>query len=316
MAIVSPVPVTPVHSNVHSLLRSLDSRFQVSSTFDFDDLLECLEHLDADGTTSPPPAAPLAARCGEEADTSCSTSSRYMPSARGTRETLLVLDYDNTLFPTKYFERNRRLIFADVDSLPARFRRSLAKLDVQMAEFVEDAARRCRVAVVTAASRQWIEFSSMKFMPKLAAAVHALSIDVVCASEEYADIMEAYPQPFCYVATKREAFRVLMARYMTHRIVSIGDSSWERRACLGVDATYDLDHLLSDVILPRKVHIPKISLQIIPRSTPGDLSIQFDKITSLLDILLTSDESYDLKMAVDDVDPRQAVVVHQEQQLV
>ena len=75
-------------------------------------------------------------------------------------DVVLVLDYDNTLFPTKYFERNRRLVFADVSALPPKFRRRLAKLDESMAEFVTMASERCRVAVVTAASREWITFSS------------------------------------------------------------------------------------------------------------------------------------------------------------
>ena len=36
-------------------------------------------------------------------------------------------------------------------------------------------------------------------MPKLATAVQMLGVDVVCASEDYRDVMEAYSQPFCYV---------------------------------------------------------------------------------------------------------------------
>lgn len=329
MAIVSPIPVSASTACMHNLIRAFDDSPRVAST-DYDgidlDLLESFDlasaslaapapHDDPEWHPSlAPPPPPLTNKkqsfVGEETEP-------FLPYfySYDAAETLLVLDYDNTMFPTKYFERNRRLVFADVSALPPRFARRLAKLDEAMADFVTMASERCRVAVVTAASREWITFSSFKFMPKLAAAVQMLEIDVVCASEDYRDVMEAYAAPFCYLATKREAFRELMARHRTRRIVSIGDSSWERRAALAVDTVFELDHELSDVLLPAKVHIPKVSVQIIPRSSPQELCQQFDTITNFLDALLMSDESLDLRMAVDSFDNR-SIIAHQEDSLV
>ena len=60
-----------------------------------------------------------------------------------------------------------------------------------------------------------------------------------------------------------------------------------RRGSGAFDKPFELDAELSFVLLLAKVHTLKVSVQLVPRSTPDEL-----------DALLTLDESFNLKMAV------------------
>ena len=101
-----------------------------------------------------------------------------------------------------------------------------------------------------------------------------------------------------------------MPHHRTRHIVSIGDSSWERRLSLAVDKPFELDSELSDVLPLARVHVFKFSVQIVTCSTPDELFCPFDTIANYLDALWTSDESLDLKLVVDSFGNRSIIAHH------
>jgi len=151
-------------------------------------------------------------------------------------ETLLILDWDDTLFPTSWIEA-QGLSLAE-ESVPSEAQAE------QLEEMVERASLTLQVAksygtvvIVTNAEHGWIELSCRKFMPSLAPVLEDIKI------------MSARSQWECQGVAQPSAWKLLtfhgeidlffggggaFGSSRRRNIVSVGDSLYEREALIRV----------------------------------------------------------------------------------
>lgn len=110
--------------------------------------------------------------------------------------TTLVLDWDDTLFPTTWVREDCRLdwrlsLDAQVEPGDRReaIRALLGKHLVRAEAFFSEAAAYANIFIVTLAKRPWVENSMEKFMPELARIVKQHCLKVIYA-QEFADEQE------------------------------------------------------------------------------------------------------------------------------
>eukprot|EP00923_Selenidium_pygospionis_P051467 GHVN01089305.1.p2 GENE.GHVN01089305.1~~GHVN01089305.1.p2 ORF type:complete len:634 (+),score=114.84 GHVN01089305.1:462-2363(+) len=100
-------------------------------------------------------------------------------------ETLIIFDYDDTLCPSSWLERNGLLsLNADI-VVPHEVRDVLDRLSPHVCNTLSKAHEFGRVAIVTAGQDGWVELSSEKFLPKVKEVIDKLGIYVMSARTSY-----------------------------------------------------------------------------------------------------------------------------------
>lgn len=169
-------------------------------------------------------------------------------------QTALILDWDDTIFPTTWVREDLRLNWRytiDWQLEPGETRSAieklLKKLGDKMDEFLSTACNNAQVVVVTLARRPWVQQSCQNFMPDLWKVVEKYNIDVVYAQEgidnsmqkEYAkdefkssEQMEHFWSRVKGAAIAKEVEKIY-SKYPGQswkNVISIGDSEFERWA--------------------------------------------------------------------------------------
>jgi hypothetical protein len=197
-----------------------------------------------DGKTWTSLPRPSSTHCNEESS-DCSTDlddtptelsdasfSSYTPKldSRTYAETLIIFDWDDTLFPTAWVRDNDLL--GDDAMLNTLQITQLSRLTKRVRTTLDVAAQIGRVVIVTNAQEGWVEMMCKRFMPSLANSLK--SIDVVSArsvySEETDDAGEWKHLAFSYEVALFQS--EVSAKY--YNLVSIGDSLHELHALLSV----------------------------------------------------------------------------------
>ncbi|MFA6972470.1 MAG: hypothetical protein WC208_13880 [Gallionella sp.] len=132
---------------------------------------------------------------------------------------LLILDWDDTLFPTTYCDTHHlSLKSTPQDIIP--FLPALQKHSTTLVSLFKYAIPRARVRIVTNAGLDWVYLSCSKFLPDLSSILDTLPIISAC------DIYSSrYPnKPYSW---KHHTFNVLIIDSDTN-VISIGDSWVER----------------------------------------------------------------------------------------
>lgn len=100
---------------------------------------------------------------------------RSAPS-RESRDVLLILDFDDTIFPTTYLSK-----YDDKHALEA-----LAKLEDRVLDLISCHSI-SRVAIITSASYAWVKQSIRKYMPN----IYSLSLPIISATDKYSHIQDS-----------------------------------------------------------------------------------------------------------------------------
>jgi len=147
-------------------------------------------------------------------------------------ETLLIMDWDDTLLPTTWIEAQG--LSLAVDSLPTAEQREELKCMAERASLTLCAAKSYgSVIIVTNAEHGWIELSCAKFMPSLVPILR--DIKILSARSQFECRGVAKPSDW-----KLLAFRGEIDRFLTQgsgcwtNIISVGDSPHEREALIRV----------------------------------------------------------------------------------
>lgn len=149
-------------------------------------------------------------------------------------KTLVILDWDDTLFPTSWVvKKNIDLTDPDIQNKYIVF---FAKLDLLLHKFLMNVSRCGKVVIVTNAMHKWVNISS-SIMPNSYRLIKE-KIKVVSARDIY---QNKYPGD--NYLWKEIIFKQLMNEYYganynsTHNIISVGDADYEFRALLNLNDT-------------------------------------------------------------------------------
>lgn len=205
----------------------------------------------------------------EDATHSIEANSAYARSVRRNSQqsfaekmhTTLVLDWDDTLFPTTWVREDCKLDWRfsledqvrpgpRLDAIQALLEKHL----IRIAEFFSEAAQLANIFIVTLARRPWVENSIDKFMPGLQSIIDKYDLKVIYA-QECADPKEVMEYMQDGIKTPEEGQRFWTSVKGTaiaqeldafHRrvgaswknVISLGDSDFERYGTLSAGQDY------------------------------------------------------------------------------
>lgn len=137
--------------------------------------------------------------------------------------TLIVFDWDNTLFPTKILERAER----SKDFLK-QMGKHIGSLEIHNIRLLQCCMSLGTVIIVSNSRTKWFESSCSEFMPKLWDFININNIVFVSAHDKSCDRSD---DPFEW---KRNAFEEIVVwhkkRTKKLKLVSIGDGEYEKEA--------------------------------------------------------------------------------------
>lgn len=100
-----------------------------------------------------------------------------------TNENLVILDWDDTLFPTSHLNPVDE---AHYDQLAAKYQKFLTEVENQAIKLLQNCLKESKVVIITNAKKGWVEYSSSKFMPRLHSILMKY-VKVISARVEYED---------------------------------------------------------------------------------------------------------------------------------
>lgn len=147
------------------------------------------------------------------------------PDAR-TPEKLLLVDWDDTVFPTSFLDQQD--ILRSFEPVPADLRAELRKYAKRVEATFDILSLHGRVVIVTNAKEGWIDTSCARFMPDLVDVIRTLP-RISARPPEFDDLSEPRPTDW-----KEEAFLTLAQMHFAEPagqpVFSLGDSIYERDA--------------------------------------------------------------------------------------
>jgi len=146
-------------------------------------------------------------------------------------DTLTIIDWDDTLFPTSWMQDNDLLVDGTV--LSNEQREQLQMLAERVRLTLEAALQEGKVVIVTNAEQGWIERTCERYMPSLVSLVK--TIDLVSARSTYRHCADT-PSEWKMLAFAHELdlLRLESGPGRHHNILSIGDSLHELNALMSV----------------------------------------------------------------------------------
>jgi hypothetical protein len=165
--------------------------------------------------------------------------------------TTIVLDFDDTLFPTTWVKEDLKLNWklGIGEQLPPSPERTeieslLERLSDRVDEFLHTATELAHVVLVTLASRPWVDIACDHFMPKLGASLKNYAIPIIYAREHITEEMKvrfqenvfrtATEEAVFWMKAKANAMRDAMEQQFSYadqswkNVLSIGDSTLEQ----------------------------------------------------------------------------------------
>lgn len=146
------------------------------------------------------------------------------PQTTKPHQTVVVFDWDDTLFPTSF------LLYTGFKNEPSdsKFPSSLGKLDAVVSRLLLKALRAGTAYIITNSQKNWVQYTSEMYLPLTHELIKSNKINVVSARAEYEEIYPNDPQRW-----KLEAFKDLKETLQSSvlaNIICIGDSTSEIEA--------------------------------------------------------------------------------------
>ncbi|GAB5029505.1 protein kinase [Nannochloropsis oceanica] len=204
-------------------------------------LLKELEETCGDGLSSPghtffaasPPSR--VATPGLIQPTSCASAAEHpaldvVLGPFAVKETCVVLDWDDTLFPSSFVDRKKLIHARGLDDLPVELQRGFAELEKAATRLVTTAVGFGTVLIITNAQTGWVELCVSKFMPDMMAVLDA-SVRVVSARSSFERYFPGDPLCWKAAAFAHELHQLQKSLGTPLKnILSFGDSMEERTA--------------------------------------------------------------------------------------
>jgi hypothetical protein len=146
------------------------------------------------------------------------------------KETCVVLDWDDTLFPSSFVDRKKLIHARGLDDLPVELQRGFAELEKAATRLVTTAVGFGTVLIITNAQTGWVELCVSKFMPDMMAVLD-VSVRVVSARSSFERYFPGDPLCWKAAAFAHELHQLQKSLGTPLRnILSFGDSMEERTA--------------------------------------------------------------------------------------
>lgn len=143
-----------------------------------------------------------------------------------TSNTVIIFDFDDTLFPTSALDRCRLLNFPPVKPVTPQLREQLDRIAVLACEAIDMAEKLGDVVVITNSAPGWIDYVCAQFMPTLRKRIKKVPIFAKPMTEPDG-IVQVAKEPW---KTKTFA-KKCSVRWCTN-VISVGDGASERQASM------------------------------------------------------------------------------------
>lgn len=244
--------------------------------------------------------------------------------------TMLVLDWDDTIFPTTWVRSDCRMnwklpLEQQLEPGPRKnlIQSLLAKHYERVVEFLEDASVHATVFIVTLARRPWVEISMANFMPGLVRLIESQGLKILYAQEYLGGATQAYMKD--EFMSNDEALRFwskvkgecigkeleeLHEKYgiSWKNIISFGDSDFER---FGTIAACE-DHIRKEMEggtvistgataegISKDGHLKKLrtkTLKMLNEPTVEELTAELSLLKMWLPHMVKKDSGFDLEL--------------------
>lgn len=162
--------------------------------------------------------------------------------------TLIILDWDDTLFPTTHlFTKYKNFDVDDCDPY------ELSELDTLVGQLLVKLARCGQVIIVTNAQLSWIRTSG-KLMPTTSRIIDIMNISLISARDKYERIAPIDNW-------KKRIFATIVNGASPLNILSIGDSTYEYEALVNLH-TLNQNHYLKNIKMISKPNLSKLIEQL------------------------------------------------------
>ena len=163
--------------------------------------------------------------------------------------TLIVFDFDDTLFPTTFMSDNN---YSDSGitrtELPPEVQQALDNIEQAVINALRESKRHGTVKIVSNGSMLWIATASARFMPQFWSVVRDLNIEVISANDRRYDRHVYSSNPIHW---KTHEFRAILRDMKRRRrpftknitFVSIGDSRIDGDATFNAQTETPLHHI-------------------------------------------------------------------------
>jgi hypothetical protein len=159
-----------------------------------------------------------------------------------TREsTLIILDWDDTLFPTSWISSNK--INIKDDEIMLKYRNYFNDVDVNLSGLLEKMLSYGNIVIITNALLQWI-YMSVSILPRTSYFINNKKVKLVSARADFANI-NSDPYSWKRLAFERE-YNIYNSKKPLNNIMSIGDAEYEYLALINLFNKKD-DQILKSV---------------------------------------------------------------------
>lgn len=152
-------------------------------------------------------------------------------------DTLIIIDWDDTLFPTSWISNNN--INVKDSSIRNNNRITFSELDNILYKFLMKCISLGRVLIITNASIGWINIT-MDLLPN-SKNIIVRNIKVMSARDHYGDYMNI--NQWKHNAFEKEIIDYFDNKYHIHNILSIGDAHYEYEALVKI---YHMDKIVPE----------------------------------------------------------------------
>ena len=97
---------------------------------------------------------------------------------------IIIFDYDDILLPTSFLKRGKN-IYEEIE-LSSPEKEKMKELEDLVFELLNDATEKGTVYIITNAKKDWVEYSSKKFYPKIIPVLD--KVEIIYAREKYEKI--------------------------------------------------------------------------------------------------------------------------------
>lgn len=196
------------------------------------------------------------------------------------KSTLIILDWDDTLFPTSWITKNNIEIHAIKNEETIEY---FNQIDIALNKLFKTMLKCGDILIITNALINWITISSA-ILPRLSKLLKSTNIKIVSARGEYQQITDN-PMDWKKLAFEKE-LGMIMKNKLINNVISIGDAEYEYNALINLYRADKKNYkLLKSVKFIRYPNNYQLLDQI---NVLGDAIIDISMKTSHLDLKFNS----------------------------
>lgn len=197
--------------------------------------------------------------------------------------TLIILDWDDTLFPTSWMVKNG--INLTNKSTQQKYIVLFSKLDVSLYNLLSNISKQAQVVIITNAVKKWID-TSVVMLPKTQQLLNG-TIPVLSARD-----LHKQQHPNNMSEWKKKTFQnITQSHYENNKfqnIISVGDAEYEFLATVNL---YDHSAHVNNKLLK--------TIRLFPEPSFDSLMNQLDILSKNFDKIISCERHLDLKFAKD-----------------